>query len=248
MTEVNKYRLWCDTESTYVYQWAESEPTTCPNNTGHTIDTTKTTIDEVMEENVVEIKEENTPTGGFYRSTGVAFDAPAGEETNYDFSFPYPISLLSATFPTEDLNAGDVIDFNISPDTIVGAITSDVAVDDTVINVQSSVIANMDVGKCCKLDDGTNNEKYTVVSIDEDNNTLTLSQAVTNAYAAATPTYIKLSVCMVYGIEVSSASRIVLGESKIGGSYIPANTTFRWSYTNNGGSQVRVRAYLEFLY
>lgn len=51
MTIVYKYRLYCNTETAYVYDWAETEPTTCPNNTAHTIDSTKTTIVETQGKN-----------------------------------------------------------------------------------------------------------------------------------------------------------------------------------------------------
>ena len=38
MPVVNRYRIWCQTEAAYVYVWAESEPTLCPTDSGHTID------------------------------------------------------------------------------------------------------------------------------------------------------------------------------------------------------------------
>lgn len=49
MATVYKYRVWCNTESAWQYVWSESEtePTNCPNDTGHTIDSDKTTIAEV---------------------------------------------------------------------------------------------------------------------------------------------------------------------------------------------------------
>lgn len=49
-TEVNKYRVWCSTDSKYVEVWAEDEPTTCPENTGHIIDAEKTVIVETLSE------------------------------------------------------------------------------------------------------------------------------------------------------------------------------------------------------
>ncbi len=45
---VYKYRVWCVTDSKYVEVWAEEEPTTCPENNGHTIDPDKTTIVEEL--------------------------------------------------------------------------------------------------------------------------------------------------------------------------------------------------------
>ncbi len=39
MAVVYKFRIWCVTESIYVYVWSGTEPTQCPNDSGHTIDT-----------------------------------------------------------------------------------------------------------------------------------------------------------------------------------------------------------------
>ena len=46
MTDVYKYRVWCNDEQAFIETWGESEPTTCPNNNTHTIDITRTTIIE----------------------------------------------------------------------------------------------------------------------------------------------------------------------------------------------------------
>lgn len=50
---INKYRIWCVTEETYVYTWAESEPTVCPNNNTHVIDESKTAITETVSQDLV---------------------------------------------------------------------------------------------------------------------------------------------------------------------------------------------------
>jgi len=39
-----KYRIWCVTEGKWVRTWGEYEPTVCPNNNTHTIDTNKITV------------------------------------------------------------------------------------------------------------------------------------------------------------------------------------------------------------
>jgi hypothetical protein len=47
MANLYKYRIWCNTENMYYEIWREEdqgEPQSCPNNSGHEIDTTKTTI------------------------------------------------------------------------------------------------------------------------------------------------------------------------------------------------------------
>ena len=44
MATLYRYRIYCSTESLYVYTWAESEPSVCPNNNAHTITSSLTTI------------------------------------------------------------------------------------------------------------------------------------------------------------------------------------------------------------
>lgn len=44
MANLYKYRVWCETESTWVETWDTVEPTTCPNNVDHTITSIKTTV------------------------------------------------------------------------------------------------------------------------------------------------------------------------------------------------------------
>ena len=44
MAIVNRYRLWCNDESAWVYAWAEETPGSCPNNTTHSLDASKTSI------------------------------------------------------------------------------------------------------------------------------------------------------------------------------------------------------------
>jgi len=44
-----RYRFWCVTDSKYVYidkLFADSAPTDCPDNAGHTIDANQTAISE----------------------------------------------------------------------------------------------------------------------------------------------------------------------------------------------------------
>ena len=58
-TLIHKYRVWCDTESAYVETWDETEPTDCPNNNAHSIDTTKTSVLEEASTSIVDVN--NSP-------------------------------------------------------------------------------------------------------------------------------------------------------------------------------------------
>lgn len=50
MTAVRRYCVWCNTESAKVCTWASSTPTECPNDSGHSIDTSKTVIEETRDQ------------------------------------------------------------------------------------------------------------------------------------------------------------------------------------------------------
>lgn len=53
-----RYRVYCQTEDDYFYVWLSDDdgaPTTCPNNSAHTIDTNQTTIVETIEKKDVNV-------------------------------------------------------------------------------------------------------------------------------------------------------------------------------------------------
>ena len=63
---VYKYRVYCNTEAKNVFTWAESAPTTCPNNTAHTINNNSISIVDKIVSNEVKIQAESVPTGGIF--------------------------------------------------------------------------------------------------------------------------------------------------------------------------------------
>jgi hypothetical protein len=51
MADLYKYLIWCNVEQTYIEKWSIEEPTLCPNNIEHQIDSTRThIIDESLDE------------------------------------------------------------------------------------------------------------------------------------------------------------------------------------------------------
>jgi hypothetical protein len=80
MTTVSKYRIYCETEDDTVYTWAESEPTTCPNNTAHTIDTDSISIVDHIEENHVQLQDVAKTSDNFL---GVVENPREGDAINF---------------------------------------------------------------------------------------------------------------------------------------------------------------------
>lgn len=62
---VNKWRMRCETENSYVYHWSDSIPTTCPHGSDHIVDPTRTVGVSKIAENVVEVR--NLPLSPFDR-------------------------------------------------------------------------------------------------------------------------------------------------------------------------------------
>jgi len=87
MPELHKYRIYCNTETAWVSEniWRESAPTQCPNNAGHEIDTSKTTIigtegagNPTAEDGKEYVSPDLFPLGYFMVHAGRADDVPNG--------------------------------------------------------------------------------------------------------------------------------------------------------------------------
>lgn len=200
----------------------------------------------------VVVVEENVKTGGHYQTKSIEADVPAGAgwHTLVDHSWPFPISMLSANARIRSNSDKDEIAVLIAPDTVTGTITADVAASATVIDVAQSVIDNVSLGYCLKLSDGTNEDDLgRVVAIDKGAKQVTVETATVNAFAAATPTYVKQTIQMAPHVELTDGHIMSIGESKIGGSHIPANTVIRLRYNNvPGGGTKRFSVCFEYLY
>jgi len=84
MSVLNKYQIWCETDLKYEYVWkAEGEdvPTSCPTNTAHTVDSSKTAIADEINVEVHDISgrqrvhQSSKPIGSVIYFTGEGDDA-----------------------------------------------------------------------------------------------------------------------------------------------------------------------------
>ena len=55
MSTIRCWRIFCITENTWVESWSLSEPTTCINNTGHTINSNSSQVINIIEPNTVKV-------------------------------------------------------------------------------------------------------------------------------------------------------------------------------------------------
>lgn len=253
MTTINKYRINCTTDGD-TFVWAETEPTTCPVNTSHTIVSADTTIVDLNEPDVMTIKEESTPTQGFYRFQGYKHSIPAsdpvGNVSTNAVTFPFPTSIINGWFYASESQVGDRVDAVIGENTIVGTITANVANTDTTLNVSSTVIDNAEVGWDINLFNGVVSEDLgRVLSKDVGNSQIIVENGAVNNFNAAPPTYVRLAVNTIDCMHINVPNvRYAFAEKKLGGRYLPANTTINIKYTNNEGNAKSFVYNLEYLY
>lgn len=110
-----KYKLWCETENSWVYIWkddSENPPNKCPNDTSHTIDETKTAIEEICDKpkitqdggQVVSLTYGITPENSQWK--GYIFQAKAGQTTFFDIQITTEIRLQGGYY--QILNYQDI--------------------------------------------------------------------------------------------------------------------------------------------
>jgi len=120
----------------------------------------------------------------------------------------------------------------------------------TTINVSPTVTANTRLGFFITLKDGTNTEDIGyITAINATAGTITVDGASQYNFSPASPTYVQLSVMYMDHVEFSAPMQMSVGSSKLGASYVPANTVVRSVYQNKHATQDKVLiTYLEYLY
>ena len=153
--------------------------------------------------------------------------------SDYDFSFPYPVCVYATTiYPTAD-NIGDVFDVCTAPDTVVGVIQDDISVGATGLEIGS--VAPLAVGYYVNITDGVNTDSLgEIIDIDTNLNTIEFSTPTVNSFLAATPSYVRIGIPRLEGVLMVSTQPQVLGTTILDSATVPANTTIRIHYTNNG--------------
>ena len=200
----------------------------------------------MLDGSTVKIQEVDEDNGKSYAADTVTCDMSVNNG-QVDWSLPIDIWILGAQIQASTENIDATIEACAAPETTIGAITSDVAASDTIINVQQSVIDNIKVGYLVHLDDGTNSEQFAYcTAVDDVNNQITVDTGAVNAYAAATPTYVKMTIPRIRKLVMRSTGRIEIGEMKIGASRLPAGTVLQVKY--NGAAGTKCHVFVEYLY
>jgi len=249
------YRIKCTTEGmnkTWTLLDTDPAPTTCPTNTAHTIDTSSVTVIKTVEDGLVKIREEDIDTGGHFRSETKVINCPTGPNVTQteNYSWPFPVSILELQFVSDEDNRGDVLTLSVGPQTIVGALTADCPTGATGANVSQTVVENLKIGFNIDLLQipSTTEELGRILSVDVEGKKIYFETPTTQSFAAAGPTYVRQTAYTIKDYEIGPGHRYVVGDSKIGGSYIPKNVIVQVDYTNMGTIPKKFIAQIEYLY
>lgn len=123
---IYRFRVYCITDAHYEYVWSDIEPTGCPDNSSHTIDTNSITIVDSVSTQQISIREENIPTGGNFAATTIKLECAPKSVTNITKSFRYPINALSVAFTSGESHRGDMLEMIAGKDTPIGYIVAPV--------------------------------------------------------------------------------------------------------------------------
>lgn len=258
MTNVTNYRIYCETESDWVEGWGASEPTTCYNDTAHTVNANSVQDLQTVSDSLVIVQEESISTGGNLQLESYTFDVPSsgttGEITTFGITYPIPVNLLSFTVCPTDKNIGDCVSADVGYHTTIGAITENVDMGVsggiTGFGVSQTVMDYLNLGYQVTLTNGvTSCEMGRCIMKDVVNNKISTEFSSITDFSVASPTYVQQTVEMVRNLYFPySTVPLHLGDDKIGASYIPANTVGRVHYTNNDGMAKKFTFYIEHLY
>lgn len=245
--QVNKYRVYCNTEQTYNFAWSDTIPTACPTNDQHTIDDVTITIVDSITTSAVNILQESVPTGGNYRVEGRKMNIAANSTQIEDIVFPYQLSVLTITVSTGEENEDDILDAFIAPDTTIGVLTQGANQGTTTLNVSPTVVDNITVGyRVGIVSESTPVDLGECIAIDNLNNTITLQNGIPQNFTIGS--YVQMSVNNVKNFVLMGNTTYELARKTIGSSPLYPGLVVRIRYQNLGNIPKKFYYSFEYMY
>lgn len=235
MSTVNQYKIYCITESAYVYGWSIEAPIKCYNSVDHQININSVQLENSISQNVVTVKEDkNTNIGRNVYIHSIDIENVAPLETKVvDYVFDLHTSLYSFKIVTDSTNKGDEISIIANPDTVLGLIPTNVTAGATSIGCPPALLLYGFPGFYVSLSDGTNtNDLGYILTMNKINSTITFQRPPTNNFLASN-TVLKMSVKVLNKLKLGGAGPYYFAEDVIGGASLTPGVKTRYIYKNN---------------
>jgi hypothetical protein len=206
-------------------------------------------IDNIPKEEEVQtvrIVEENLNpkerTQGHYKIQGYSIDIPPKIGTStHVFTIPYPIAVFSMVLQQNEKTLRDSLSIEVMPSTMIGVLTKDARAGETELSVNS--IDNCLIG--AKISLNSFDCGY-LLEIDSVNSRIKVQNPLVEDFKSSTP--VLMTVEIISEIILGSSGVIELGDKKIGGVFIPANTPIHVRYGNRTEVEKTFSWIVEFLY
>lgn len=245
--DINNYRLFCNTENSFVTVWNINTPSACPNNNTHLIDNDSVTIIDNINSNSTSIIQYNNDINGNFRIESKMLFIPANQIITQTYSWPYNISVMTIGLTSAKENIGDVVNVYIAPNTVIGAITQHINVGDTIIHVSPTVVKHLNVGFLVKITDGTS-----VLDLGEcifiDPVTYIIRCINSANISMNAGSYLQMTIHNVKNIYLYNSEQFKIGEKHVSSQSLPKNINVQISYQNNSNVDKHFMFYYEFLY
>lgn len=252
MTILNKWRIFCETEGTWVYVWLEenaSAPDDCPNISSHTINVNSISIAEILDSSDITLKEESTKTQGNFRTEGFAFNIPAQANYTGSISFPYDINLLAVWFNVKSENLGDKLTVKYQP-LYAGTLATAITTPTTTIHIDHVTCYLLNVGYellIKRVSDNLIENLGEILDINLSTHIITITNATVASFDENDQ--IIINVSGVKNLTLATQGRHCIGTSKIGATFIKTGGVFYAYYTNSTPASTKTFEYeLEYLY
>ena len=255
MSTLYKYRVFCEAEQKYIEVWKHEKPYTCPNDHRHTIAENLTTIidykylDNTTIPNVCISSKAYPLAQGYYMMEGKKYEIGTQAVYTNDYVVPVPMCVYGFHCCSCGDNANDEFDVLINPDTIVGVIVANTAVNDKNIYVSPTVLEHCKAGFHILLDDGVTNEEHLVVSINHEGGYITLRDGVNHVFNGMV-TMVKLRVYVVkaYALANDTSMTHKIGYGAFSGKSLTPGTIIRLVYRNSSSLSKTFHIALEYVY
>ena len=248
-----RYRFKCTTENAFKYVWRSEDeglPTKCPDNSTDTIDTTSITAIEIRDSDLVTLKEEQVQTGGHFKVDNVVLNIESGspESTEIlDVSWPLNISVLNLHVSVKSENIGDYLTMITSPETLAGVVSGVIGSPPNRVPASQTVIDNAVIGYNLILDNGVDKEDLgRILTIDTENGEIYTEHTPMNDFAPGT--FIRMHRVGISELFLDRVDTKILGQNKVGATYLPAGTVVRLIYKNMDGMEKNLSIIVEHMF
>jgi hypothetical protein len=245
MHTIIKFRVYCETEAQWVETWTEKETiTVCPNNNTHQIN--DASIQEMTRTTEVEvkIKQESTETGGHFTMENYSMNIQPNETKSMDISWKFPVS-VKVIYVIPDLRYPDnTITGIAAPQTIIGAILSDVESGSKTVAVNNTVTENIKIGYECFIG---NEFVGRITSVDKALNVISFTDPIQTSKAANS--LVRMQISVVKDLPVGHIfSGNTIGANNLSSKYIPKDMKIRCIYTNRYAQEIDFKFCIEYMY